>query len=73
MDCIPHGHLKKSDMTERLSLSVSSKEQASFNFTAAVTIYSDFGDPKIKFVTVSTVSTYICQEMMGLDAMTLVF
>ena len=29
--------------------SFSSKEQASFNFMAAVTIYSDFGAPKIKF------------------------
>ena len=28
--------------------SLSSKEQASFNFTAAVTICSDFGAPKIK-------------------------
>ena len=33
----------------------SSEEQASFNFMAAVAIYSDFGAPKIKSVTVSTV------------------
>ena len=34
----------------------SSKEQVSFNFMAAVTICNDFGAPKIKSVTVSTVS-----------------
>ena len=33
----------------------SSEEQASFNFMAAVAICSDFGAPKIKSVTVSTV------------------
>ena len=33
-----------------------SKEQASFNFMAAITICSDFGTPPIKSVTVSTVS-----------------
>ena len=40
---------------------------------AAVTICSDFGAPKIKSVTVSIVSLSICHEVMGLDAMTLVF
>ena len=29
--------------------------------------------PKIKSVTVSIVSPFICHEVMGLDAMTLVF
>ena len=38
----------------------------------AVTIYSDFGAPKIKSATVSTVSPSICQEMIGPDAMILV-
>ena len=51
----------------------SSKEQASFNFMAAVTICSDSGAPKIKSATVSTVSPSICHEVMGPDAMTLVF
>ena len=42
-----------------------------FNFMAAVTICSDFGTPpKMKSV---TVSTFICHEAMGPDAMILVF
>ena len=40
---------------------------------AAVTICNDFADPKVKFVTVSIVSPFICHEVMGLDAMILVF
>ena len=40
---------------------------------AAITIFSDFGPPKIKSATVSTVSPFICHEVMGLDAMILVF
>ena len=40
---------------------------------AAITIYSGFGAQKIKSVTVSTVSPSICHEVMGLDAMILVF
>ena len=39
---------------------------------AAVTIYSDFGAPQIKSVTVSIVSPSTCYEVMGLDAMILV-
>ena len=44
----------------------------SFNFMAAVTICSDFGAQKIKFVTVSFVFLSICHEVMGLDAMVFV-
>ena len=51
----------------------SSKEQASFNFMAEVTNYSDIGGPKITFLTVSVVPPSICHEVMGLDAMILVF
>ena len=51
----------------------SSKEQVSYNFLAEVTICSDFGAPKIKSVTVSIVSQSICHEVMGLDAIILVF
>ena len=40
---------------------------------AAVTICSDLGAPKIKSLTVSTVSPSIRHEVMGLDAMILVF
>ena len=44
------------------------------NFMAAVTICSDFGAPKnIKSLTVSTVSPSTCHEVMGPDAMILVF
>ena len=45
----------------------------SFNFMAAVTISSDFGGQKIKSVTVDTVSPSTCHEVMGPDAMILVF
>jgi len=37
----------------------SSKEQASFNFMAAVTICSDFGAPPKESITVSTVCIYL--------------
>ena len=40
---------------------------------AAITICSDFGAPKIKSDTVSTVSPSISHEVMGPDAMILVF
>ena len=40
---------------------------------AAVTICSDFGAQKIKSLTVYIVSPSICHEVMGLDAMILVF
>ena len=45
----------------------------SFSFTAAATICSDFGAPKIKALTVSIVSPSICHEVMGPVAMILVF
>ena len=51
----------------------SSKEQASFNFMAAVTICSNFGAPQIKSATVSIVSPSICHEVIVPDAMSLVF
>ena len=51
----------------------SSKEQASFYFMAEVTICSDFGAQKNKSATVSTISPSIYQEVMGPDAMILVF
>ena len=44
--------------------SFSSKEQASFNFMAVVTICSDFEPKKIKSITVSIVSPSICHEVM---------
>ena len=39
---------------------------------AAVTIHSDIGAPQIKSVTLFMVSSLICHEVMGLDAMILV-
>ena len=49
----------------------SSKEQASFNILAAVTIWSDFGAPENKLC--HFISPSICHEVMGPDAMILVF
>ena len=60
-------------MLSRSVIAFFSKEQTSFNFMAAVTICSDFGAQKIQFVTVSIVSPPIGHEMIGLDAMILVF
>ena len=40
---------------------------------AAIIICSDFGAQKIKSVTVSTISPPICHEVLGQDAMILVF
>ena len=45
----------------------------SFNFMAAVTVHSDFGAQENKSVTLSIVSPSICHEVMGPDAMILVF
>ena len=53
--------------------SLSLKEQASFNFMAAVIICSDFGAKKIKSITVSTFPPSVCHEVMGPDAMSLIF
>ena len=61
------------NMLSRFGHNFPAKEEASFNFMAAVTICSDFGAPKIKSATVSTVSPSICREVMGPDAMILVF
>ena len=63
-----------SNMLSRLALNFSSEEQVSFSFMAVVAIYSDFWrPPQIKSVTVSTVSPSISHEVMGPDAMILVF
>ena len=61
------------NMISRLMIALLPRSQASFNFMAAVTIYSDFGAQKINSVTVSTVSPSISHEVIGLDAMFLVF
>ena len=53
--------------------SFSSKEQASFNFTAAVTICSDFGSQENKVCHCFHCFPIYLHEMMGLDAMIFVF
>ena len=45
----------------------------SLNFMSAVTMCSEMEPNKIKSVTVSIVCPSICHEVMGLDAMILVF
>ena len=44
-----------------------------FNVMVAITICNDFGTKKIKSTNVQTVSPSICHEVMGTDAMILVF
>ena len=48
--------------------SFSSKEQASFNFMAAVTIWSDFGAPQNKVSHCFHFSPSICHNVIGPDA-----
>ena len=60
------------NMLSRLVIGFS-KEQASFNFMAAITICSDLEPKKLKSDTVSTVCPSISHEVMGPDAMILVF
>ena len=60
------------NMLSRLVVTFLSRSKC-LNFMAAVTICSDFGAPKIKSLTVSSVSPSISHEVMGLDAITLVF
>ena len=45
----------------------------SFNSLAAVIVHSDFGAQENKVNTISIVSPSICHEVMGLDAMILIF
>ena len=56
----------------RLVLSFLPRSKCLFNFMTAATICSDFGAHE-KSVTVSIVCTSICHEVMGSDAMILVF
>ena len=62
------------NVLSRLVIVFLPREQVSFNFVAAVTICSDFGaPPKIKSLTVSIIFPFISHEVIGLDAMILVF
>ena len=62
--------MKVEEKSEKVGLKLNIQKT---KIMAAITICSDFGAPKMKFVTVSIVSPSICHEMMGLDAMILVF
>ena len=57
----------------RLVIAFLPRSECLFNFMTAVTICNDFGAPKVKSVTVSTISPSLCHEVMGSDAMILVF
>ena len=61
------------NMPSLLVITFFSKEQASFNFMAAVTIWSDFGGPQNKLCHSFHCFPIIFHEVMGLDAMILVF
>ena len=61
------------NILSRLVIAFLSRSKHIFNFMAAVTICSDFGAPKIKSHTVSTVSPSISHGVMGPDAMIFVF
>ena len=60
------------NMLSRLVLAFLPRRKC-LNFMAAVTIHSDLESKKIKSVTVSIVSRSVCHEVMGPDAMILVF
>ena len=61
------------NMLSRLVITFLPRSKSRFYFIAAVTICSAFGAQKNKLCIVSTVSPSICQEVMGSDAMILVF
>ena len=61
------------NMLSRLVITFPSKEQTCFNFMAAITICSDLGAQKNKVSHCFHCFLSICHEMIGLDAMILVF
>ena len=60
-------------MAQKVCHSFPSKEQASFKFMAVVTIHSDFGAQENKICHCFHFSPSIRHEVMGQDAMILVF
>ena len=60
-------------MAQKVCHSFLSKEQTSLNFMTIVTICSDFGVQENKICNCFHFSPFICHEVMGLDAMILVF
>ena len=65
--------VKKQQLTLDMEQQIGSQRQASLNFLAAVTICSDFGAQENKIYHCFHFSPSICHEMMGPDAMILVF
>ena len=61
------------NMLSRFVIAFSSKEQASFNFMAVVTIHSDLGAQENKICHCFHFSPSICHEVMGPNAMILGF
>ena len=76
--CCDSWDRKELDTTEQLNwtevgYNFSSKEQVFFNFMAEVPFSVILEPPKINYLIFSIVSLSICHEVMGLDAMVLVF
>ena len=65
--------VKKQQLKLDMEQQIGSQRQASLNFLAAVTICSDFGAQENKIYHCFHFSPSICHEMMGPDAMILVF
>ena len=61
------------EQQQQVCYSFSWKDQVSFNFGTAVTIHSDFGAQENEICHCFHFSPSICHEVMGLDAMILVF
>ena len=61
------------NMLSRFVITFPPRSKHLFNFVAAVTICSDFGAQNVKSLTVSNCFPSVCYEVMGPDAMILVF
>ena len=73
MDICQQSDVSAFEYTIQVCHSFFSKEQASFNFRAAVTIYNDFGAQGNKICHYSIFPPSVCHEVMRPDAMILVF
>ena len=68
-----HMQVKKQQLELDMEQQTGSQRQAALNFLAAVTIYNDFVAQENKIYHCFHFSPSICHEMMGPDAMILVF
>ena len=57
------------NMLSRFATAFLPRRMHLFNFMAEVTLHSDLGAKKMKSVTISSFSSSICHEVMGMDAM----